>query len=68
MRPVAARTGKVPAQLSIAWVLRRPEVTSAIVGARRPAQIEETVAAGDWTLSAQDISDLDALLAVRAAS
>lgn len=67
MRPIAARNGKTPAQLSIAWVLRRPEVTSAIVGARRPAQIEETVAAGDWALSAQDISDLDALLAVRAA-
>ena len=36
------KEGKTPAQLAIAWVLRRPEVTSAIVGTRRPEQIEET--------------------------
>ena len=34
--------GVTPAQLAIAWTLRRPEVTAAIVGARRPEQIEET--------------------------
>lgn len=66
MRPIAARAGKTPAQLAIAWALRRPEVTSAIVGARRPAQIEETVAAGDWVLSAEDIGTMDALLTERA--
>ena len=66
LRPIAERNGKTVAQLAIAWVLRRPEVTAAIVGARRPAQIEETVAAGDWNLSADDIKAVDALLAQRA--
>jgi aryl-alcohol dehydrogenase-like predicted oxidoreductase len=63
LRPIAARNGKSVAQLAIAWVLRRPEVTSAIVGARTPAQIEETVAAGDWVLSKEDIQLLDKFLA-----
>jgi aryl-alcohol dehydrogenase-like predicted oxidoreductase len=65
LRPIAERNGKTLAQLSIAWVLRRSELTAAIVGARRPSQIEETVQAGDWNLSAEDIAEIDALLAER---
>ena len=63
LRPIAARNGKSVAQLAIAWILRRPEVTSAIVGGRTPAQIEETVSAGDWVLSKEDIRLIDKLLA-----
>jgi aryl-alcohol dehydrogenase-like predicted oxidoreductase len=48
--------------LAIAWVLRRTEVTSAIVGARRPSQIEETAPAGDWVLSGEDKTELDKIL------
>lgn len=66
LRPIAERNGKTVAQLAIAWVLRRPELTSAIVGARRPAHIEETVVAGDWVLSPEDIAEIEALLAKRA--
>jgi aryl-alcohol dehydrogenase-like predicted oxidoreductase len=66
LRSIAERYGRTPAQLAIAWVLRRPEVTAAIVGARRPSQIEETVAAGDWELSLQDIAEIEALLNERA--
>lgn len=65
LRPIAERNGKTVAQLAIAWVLRRPELTSAIVGARRPAQLEETVAAGDWVLSPEDLAEIDTLLAER---
>nr|MBC8450399.1 aldo/keto reductase [Chloroflexota bacterium] len=64
-RPIAERYGRTLAQLAIAWVLRRPEVTAAIVGARRPSQIEGTAPAGDWELSAEDIAAMDALLAER---
>ena len=46
LRQIAAEAGRDAAQLAIAWVLRRPEVTSAIVGARSPRQIEETAAGG----------------------
>jgi len=63
--PIAERNGKTLPQLAIAWVLRRPEVTSAIVGSRRPSQIEGTATAGDWVLSAEDIDAIDALLAKR---
>jgi aryl-alcohol dehydrogenase-like predicted oxidoreductase len=59
---LAKKHGKTPAQMAIAWVLRRPEVTSAIVGARRPSQVEETVLAGDLVLSLEDINTIDGLL------
>ena len=62
LRPIAQKHGRTVAQLAIAWTLRRPEITSAIVGARRPSQIEETVLAGDWILSEEDISAIDRLI------
>jgi aryl-alcohol dehydrogenase-like predicted oxidoreductase len=62
LRPIAAKHGMSVAQLAIAWTLRRPEVTSAIVGARKPSQIEETVSAGEWVLTEEDIQTLDKLL------
>jgi aryl-alcohol dehydrogenase-like predicted oxidoreductase len=65
LRSIAVRHGRTVAQLAIAWVLRRPEVTSAIVGARKPSHIEGTVEAGDWELGTQDIAEIDALLADR---
>ena len=68
LRGIAARNGRSVAELAIAWVLRRPEVTSAIVGARKPAQIEETAAGGDWPLSAEEIAEVESLLARRLAA
>lgn len=65
LRPIAARYGRTVAQLAIAWVLRRPEVTAAIVGARRPAQIEETAPAADWVLPDEVIEEIEALLKER---
>ncbi len=67
LRPIAERNKKTLAQLAIAWVLCRPEVTAAIVGARRPSQIEETAPASDWNLSEQDIEEIERLLAGRQA-
>jgi aryl-alcohol dehydrogenase-like predicted oxidoreductase len=65
LKEIAQRHGRTVAPLAIAWVLRRPEVTSAIVGARRPSQIAETAAAADWTLSAAEIAEIEKLLAQR---
>lgn len=62
LRAIADRNDLTLPQLSIAWVLRRSEVTSAIVGARRPEQIEETAPAGDVQLSDQDVNDIESLL------
>jgi len=63
LRPIAERNGKSLAQLAISWVLRGEEVTAAIVGARRPEQIEETALAVDGQLAAEDIEQIEQLLA-----
>lgn len=65
LRPVAERNGRPLAQLAIAWVLRRSEMTATVVGARRPSQIAETAPAGDWILSQEDIAEIDVLLKER---
>ena len=65
LRPIAERNGKTLAQLAISWALRRPEITAAIVGARRPEQIAETSAASDFQLSTEDIQEIERLLAER---
>jgi len=67
LRPVAARAGKSVGELAIAWVLRRPEVTAAIVGGRRPEQVAETVGAADWDLTPEEIAEVDALITAREA-
>ena len=63
LRTIAAEQGKTVSQLALAWVLRRPEVTSAIVGGRRPDQVRETAAAGDWRLSPEVLQAIERLLA-----
>jgi aryl-alcohol dehydrogenase-like predicted oxidoreductase len=65
LKPIAMRNGRKLSQLAISWVLRRKEVTSAIVGARNSGQITETAPAGDWKLSKEDIEEIELLLAER---
>jgi aryl-alcohol dehydrogenase-like predicted oxidoreductase len=67
LRQIAKKHDRSVAELAIAWVLR-PEVTAAIVGARKPSQIEETAPAGDWTLSKEDIAEIERLLKKREAA
>jgi len=62
---IAARNGKTTQELAIAWTLRNPEVTAAIVGARRPEQLDDFTNAADWTLSPDDINDVEKLLVER---
>ncbi len=50
--PVASDLGLTPAQLAVAWVLSNPNVSSAIVGASRPAQLDENVKASGVVLPA----------------
>ncbi|HSV30449.1 MAG TPA: aldo/keto reductase [Atribacteraceae bacterium] len=62
LRAMAGRYGKTVGELVIAWVLRRPEMTSAIVGARNPNQIAETVKAGEFNLSPEDVDTIEGFL------
>ena len=45
LKPIAAKAGVSLTQFSLAWVLREPNVASAIVGASRPEQLEENAGA-----------------------
>ena len=65
LQEIANREGRSMSDIAIAWVLRRPEVTAAIVGARRPEQIEETARLGNWELSDALINEIDGLLVRR---
>jgi len=62
LRSIAEKSGRTLAQLAIAWVLRRSEVTAAIVGARRSSQIGETVVAGEWILFEKDNAAIEMVL------
>jgi aryl-alcohol dehydrogenase-like predicted oxidoreductase len=65
LKPVAERHGRPLAHVALAWVLHRPGVTAAIVGARAPGQIEQTIGAADWDLPRNELDTIDRLLAGR---
>lgn len=50
LQPIAERAGVTLAQFSLAWILRTPDVSSAIVGASRPEQIAENAKASGLTI------------------
>lgn len=62
LRPIAERHGRTLAQLAIAWTLAHPAVTVAIVGAKRPAQVDDNVGGQGWTLTPQDMDEIDGIL------
>ncbi len=58
LREIGNRHGRTPGEVAIAWTLRRPEVTGAIVGMRSPAQVDGVVGAADFRLSAEEIAEI----------
>lgn len=61
LKPIAEKYDKTLSQLSIAWVLMNPTVTSAIVGARRPEQVEEIVGGADWKIAPGDMKRIEVI-------
>ena len=59
LRPIAADLGLTMVQMALAWVLRRKEVASAIIGASRPEQIADNVRAVGVTLPAEALARMD---------
>ena len=55
MRPMAQSRGVSVAQIALAWLLHQPQVTSAIVGAKRPEQLADNIAATQVTLSTDEL-------------
>jgi len=63
LQGVARELGISPAQLALAWVLRLPSISSALIGASRPEQVLENVKAIDVSLDAATLAKIDAILA-----
>ena len=64
LNEIAQARGQSMAQMALAWVLRLPQVTSALIGASRPAQIEDAVGAlNNLAFSADELARIDAILA-----
>jgi L-glyceraldehyde 3-phosphate reductase len=60
LNEIAQRRGQTLAQMAIAWVLRDPRVTSALVGTRSIDQLEDTLGAlGGLDFSAEELSEID---------
>jgi aryl-alcohol dehydrogenase-like predicted oxidoreductase len=58
-KEIAGRQGVSVAQIALAWILANSAVTSVIIGARKPAQLEDNLKAIDVRLSAEDMKALD---------
>jgi aryl-alcohol dehydrogenase-like predicted oxidoreductase len=62
LQPVADELGISMAQLALAWVLREPNVASAIVGASRPEQVADNASASGIELDAEVLGRIDAIV------
>ncbi len=62
LRPVAEEAGLTMPQLALAWVLRQPNLASAIVGASRPEQVRANASASGITLDASTLAAVDEAL------
>jgi aryl-alcohol dehydrogenase-like predicted oxidoreductase len=62
LKKIGSRHGRTPGEVAVAWVLRHPAVTAAIVGARKPGQLKELIGASDWRLTPGEASEVDGFL------
>ena len=63
LKPLAAEAGCSMSQFALAWVLREPNIASAIVGASRPEQLDDNAAAVDLTVDPTLFAKAEAILA-----
>ncbi len=62
LRNIGERHGRSPGEVAIAWTLLNPAVTAAIVGARRPDQVDGIVGAADLKLTEEDQNEINEFL------
>ena len=62
LRAIGARHGRTPGEVAIAWTLRHPAVTGAIVGGRSARQVDGVVGAMDFRLSEPELGQIEAAL------
>jgi L-glyceraldehyde 3-phosphate reductase len=64
LNEIAQSRGQSLAQMALAWVLRHPVITSALIGASRPSQVDDCVgAASNLALAPEELAVIDAILA-----
>lgn len=56
-----AKRGRTLLELAFGWLLARPPVASVIAGATKPEQLEANAKAADWTLTSEDLAEIDRL-------
>jgi aryl-alcohol dehydrogenase-like predicted oxidoreductase len=61
LRVVGSRHGRAPGEVAIAWTLRHPAVTGAIVGARNPKQVDGIIGAMEFHLTDSEIAEVEGL-------
>ena len=61
-REIGEMYGRTAAEVAIAWTLLNPAVTAAIVGMRRPEQVEGVIHAGEVVLSEDDIQRIETFI------
>ena len=61
LRVIGERHGCTPGAVAIAWTLLHPAVTAAIVGARKPEQVDDMVTATDVRLTESDLTEIEAV-------
>jgi aryl-alcohol dehydrogenase-like predicted oxidoreductase len=59
LEAVAERHGTTPGAVAVAWTLRNPAVDGAIVGFRKPDQVDSIIAAADLRLTDDDLAEID---------
>ncbi|MEU7278990.1 aldo/keto reductase [Streptomyces sp. NPDC045431] len=59
MAAIAEERGATVAQVAINWVLAKPGITSAVIGATKPHQLDDNLRAMEWELTAQELERLD---------
>ena len=59
LRKVGEKYGRPPGQIAVAWTLRNPAVTAAIVGARNAQQVEKNVGGAELQLTEEDVTEIE---------
>jgi aryl-alcohol dehydrogenase-like predicted oxidoreductase len=62
LRGIGQRHGRTPGEVAIAWTLRHPAVTAAIVGMRSAQQVEGVIGAAEFRLSEEELREIEAFL------
>jgi aryl-alcohol dehydrogenase-like predicted oxidoreductase len=68
LRTIGRRHGRTSGEIAIAWTLRHPAVTAAIVGMRSAKQVEGVIGAGDFRLSADELAEIDQFRAAQSST